>query len=401
MLCASLLTDEPVIIRNLPDITDVRKILSFFSELGSTCEWDKAKGVVQICHREAKHSQTPLPEGMRSSVMLMGPLLARFGVVIMHGYATGCTLGVREIDPHLEVLEALGAREIDAPDVELRLDGQFKGCSHWLDYASVTTTEQFAMAAAVAHGESVIVNAASEPHVQDLCEMLVAMGAKIDGVGTSTLKISGAARLGGCDVRVSDDHHEVLTFLAIGAITGGTVHVKHDIHRHMPLLSRALERFGVTVEHDESGTTASVHGPLRIARPHTANLLSKLEGAPWPYFPVDLIPPMVALAAVSDGSMMFWNKVYEGAFGWIPELQKFGAHATTCDPHRVIVFGRSDLRPADVESPYIIRVIIALFMVASSIDGTSIIRNAGPVRRAHPNFVENLKSLGAKVEWGD
>ena len=138
---------------------------------------------------------------------------------------------------------------------------------------------------------------------------------------------------------------------------------------------------------------------LRVEQPRTSHLLQKVEGAPWPYFPVDLIPPVVALATVADGDMLFWNKVYEGAFGWVPELAKFGAQVTVCDPHRVIVFGRDDLRPAVVDAPYIIRVTIALFMVGASIDGESIIRNASPVRRAHPKFVENLRSLGADVEW--
>ena len=200
---------------------------------------------------------------------------------------------------------------------------------------------------------------------------------------------------------MSDDHHEIFTFLAIGAMTGGDITVPHGVQRHFPLMDRTLDRFGAHLEVDEQGSRVQGGARLSIEQPRTSNLLPKVEGAPWPYFPVDLIPPVVALATVADGNMLFWNKVYEGAFGWVPELMKFGAQVTVCDPHRIIVFGRHDLRPATVDAPYIIRVIISLFMVGATIDGESIIRNASPVRRAHPDFVENLRSLGADVEWID
>ena len=213
------------------------------------------------------------------------------------------------------------------------------------------------------------------------------------------LTVHGVAELGGADIRISDDHHEIFTFLAIGAMTGGDVTVEHSVQHHFPLMDRVLNRFGLDVETTPTGSRVSATGPLRIESPRTENLLPKVEGAPWPYFPVDLIPPVVALATVADGTMLFWNKVYEGAFGWVPELMKFGAQVTVCDPHRIIVTGRDDLRPARVEAPYIIRVIISLFMVGATIDGESSIHNASPVRRAHPNFVENLRSLGADVEW--
>lgn len=399
-LCATVLTDEPITIRNVPEITDVEKLVAFFESHGSQCDWDRDAQTMVICHENlSREVVQSLPEGMRSSVMLFGPLLTRTTSVSMANDATGCSLGAREIDPHLEILDGFGA-EIDwSTNRTITLDGDFAGFDHWLDYASVTTTEHFVMCAVVARGTSRLVNAASEPHVQDLCNFLVQMGAKIKGIGTSVLEIDGVDALHGADIRISDDHHEILTFLAIGAITGGEVAVPHSVHEHFPLMNRVFEKFGVEIDVKDGVSTVRPNSQLVVSQPFTSNLLTKVEGAPWPYFPVDLIPPIVAMAAVADGSVLFWNKVYEGAFGWIPELQKFGAQVTVCDPHRVIVVGRDDLRPAVVEAPYIIRVIISLFMVASTIDGESVIRNATPVRRAHPRFVENLRALGANVEW--
>ena len=403
MLCATLLTDETVMIRNVPDITDVQKIADFFVTLGSRVVWDRDAKTLEVNHGEADLSGRTvveaLPAGMRSSVMLFGPLLARVGRLNVTEDATGCSLGAREVDPHLDILEGFGASIEWGDRRELSLSGSFTSNNHWLDYASVTTTEHFVMCAALAQGTSTLVNAASEPHVQDLCSVLIEMGAKIEGIGTSVLKVHGVEALHSADVRVSDDHHEIFTFLAIGAMTGGDVQVDHSVHHHFPLMNRTLQKFGVEVEQTPTGSRVSVADRLRIQQQRTSHLLPKVEGAPWPYFPVDLIPPVVALATVANGDMLFWNKVYEGAFGWVPELAKFGAQVTVCDPHRIIVFGRDDLRAAVVDAPYIIRVTIALFMVGATIDGESIIRNASPVRRAHPNFVENLRSLGADVEW--
>ena len=400
ILCATLLTDEPMTIRNVPDITDVAKIVGFFETIGSDVAWDRDSHTIKVCHAGVELDVVDsLPPGMRSSVMLFGPLLSRVGQLNVTDDATGCSLGAREVDPHLDILEGFGAAVEWGDRRVLELTGPFSTSEHWLDYQSVTTTEHFVMCAALADGTSKLINAASEPHVQDLCNALVAMGAKIDGIGTSVLTIVGVPQLGGAEISISDDHHEIFTFLAIGAMTGGDVTVEHSVQRHFPLMDRVLNRFGLEVETTATGSRVSATGPLRIESPRTENLLPKVEGAPWPYFPVDLIPPVVALATVADGTMLFWNKVYEGAFGWVPELMKFGAQVTVCDPHRIIVTGRDDLRPARVEAPYIIRVIISLFMVGATIDGESIINNASPVRRAHPNFVENLRSLGADVEW--
>jgi UDP-N-acetylglucosamine 1-carboxyvinyltransferase len=225
------------------------------------------------------------------------------------------------------------------------------------------------------------------------------MGARIEGVGASRLVIEGVETLHGAEHDFADDFHEIATFLALGAITGGDVSVKNARPDQFPLIDRTFGKFGVEVRHQDGWSRAHAAGPLRVAQPFTAYILPKVEAAPWPYLPVDLLPIFIALGVRAEGQMLYWNKVYEGALGWTSELAKFGAHALQCDPHRVITFGGKPLTPATVESPYIIRVAIALLMLAASIEGTSKILNADPIRRAHPRFVENLIALGADVEW--
>ena len=401
ILCASLLTDEPVTLRNVPDITDVAKLVAFFGEQGSRLAWDRAAGTMTIDHStfDASRLAGELPAGMRSSVLLFVPLLQRMKRLTLPANASGCSLGIRELDPHLEILAKLGAEVVTDGQLRLHLPGRFRGARHWPDYMSVTATENFVMAAALATGRSVIVNAASEPHVQDLCTVLVQMGARIEGIGTSQLTIEGVDRLRGGTFVIATDYHEVVTFLALGAITGGEVRVRHSLPHHFDLMTRAFGKLGVTVEHE--GDTALVRAgqPLVVESPYTVNLLPKIEAAPWPYFPVDLLPCMIALAVRARGALQFWNKVYEGGFTWMPELSKFGAHVVVSDPHRIIVFGDRPLRPATVDAPYIIRAAVGLYMVAASIPGRSIVKNADTINRAHPRFVENLRTLGADVEW--
>ena len=402
ILCGTLLTKEPVRLVGIPEITDVRKILDIFRQLGSEVSVDYASGILDVHHRDTHFDpqRHHLPEEMRSSIMLVPGLLARFGVARIENDVQGCTLGVREIDPHVEVMERFGSsveRRRDA--LVMRADSGLKANHHWLDYASVTTTENFVLCAALAHGTSTLMNAASEPHVQEFCTFMTMLGAQIEGIGTSRLTVHGVAALGGGEFKFAEDFHEAVTFLALGAITGGTITVKNSAPEQFPLIDRTFAKFGVQVVHDNGWSHTVVDGPLRVKEPFTKNILQKVEAAPWPYLPVDLLPIFVALGVKAEGSVMFWNKVYEGAMGWTSELAKFGAHAFLSDPHRMITFGGKPLAAAEVESPYIIRVAIALLMLASSIPGKSVIKNATPVRRAHPRFAENIRDLGAQIEW--
>jgi UDP-N-acetylglucosamine 1-carboxyvinyltransferase len=404
ILCATLLTRQPVRLLGIPEITDVRKILEIYRMLGSEVSVDYATGVLEVHHKDTSFDpqRHHLPEEMRSSVMLVPPLLARFGVARIENDVQGCTLGVREIDPHVEVMERFGChveRSREHLLIQVGSAGSLKANHHWLDYASVTTTENFVLCAALAHGTSTLMNAASEPHVQEFCQFMVMLGAQIEGIGTSRLTVHGVATLNGGEFRFAEDFHEAVTFMALGAITGGCITVKNSAPEQFPLIDRTFAKFGVQVVHDNGWSHAVVDGPLKVREPFTKNILQKIEAAPWPYLPVDLLPIFVALGVRAEGSMMYWNKVYEGAMGWTSELSKFGGHAFMADPHRIITFGGKPLAPAEVESPYIIRVAIALLMLAASIPGRSVIRNATPVRRAHPRFAENIRALGAQIEW--
>jgi len=400
VLCATLLTDETVILGNVPDITDVRKILDYFRSIGSTVEADYATGRVVLRHGQLDPRGARLPAGMRSTIMLIPALMRRFGRVTLEDDSKGCTLGMREIDPHVDVWRAFGARiTSEAEGVRITAPSAFRPTRHWLDYASVTTTENFMMCAILAQGRSQLVNAACEPHVQEFGRFLTLMGASIDGVGASTVTIEGGAALSGAEYTFIDDFHEVATFLALSAVTGGQVRVRNGAPEQFQLLDRTFAKFGVEVVHEDGWSRLKKFEPLRVQRPFTSHMIQKVEAAPWPYVPADLLPIYIALGARAEGSVMFWNKVYEGALGWTSELTKFGVQVVGCDPHRVITFGGQPLTPAEVESPYIIRAAIALLLVAIGVDGPSTIINADPIRRAHPNFVENLSLLGADIRW--
>jgi UDP-N-acetylglucosamine 1-carboxyvinyltransferase len=403
ILAATLLTHEPVRLERVPEITDARRMLELFRAMGSRVEADFTTGVVEIHHADTAFDPRTmrLPEGMRSSILLVPPLLTRFGCARIEDEVRGCTLGVREIDPHIEVFEHFGARTERGDDGwVLNVKRPLQAVHHWLDYASVTTTENFVLCAALAQGRSVLTNAACEPHVQEFCRFLISLGARIEGVGTSTLTVIGVAGLRGGTHRFDEDFHEITTFLALSAITGGDVRVKNPVPEQFPLIDRTFAKLGAFVTHADGWSRVITEGAaLRVREPFTRNVLPKIEAAPWPYLSVDLLPIFIALGVRAEGSVLFWNKVYDGALGWTSELAKFGAQAFQSDPHRVVTFGGKPLSPAEVESPYIIRVAIALLMVAASIEGRSVIRHAAPIRRAHPRFVENLVALGARIEW--
>ena len=401
IFCATLFTNESVTLRNVPDITDLNKLVDFLTSQGSRIDWDRDNGIMRLDHSGFRSTlnDDELPSDMRSTVLLFPALLHRLRRITILANAKGCSLGVREIDPHLEILASLGATVGAGDPLVIALSSGFVGARHWCDYMSVTVTENFAMAAALATGDSTLINAASEPHVQELLAALVAMGAKIEGIGTSMLRIKGVASLHGADITIGSDYHEIVTFLALGAITGGEVRVTKALPHHFDLIVRAFAKLGVIIEHEGDVAIVRRGQRLKIEEPYTSNLLPKIEAAPWPYFSVDLLPLMIALSVRCDGTIHFWNKVYENGFSWIPELAKFGAHAVVSDPHRLIVFGNRPLRPATVDSPYIIRAAVALAMVAAAIPGRSVVRHAEIIQRAHPRFVENLQSLGADMEW--
>lgn len=403
ILCATLLTEAPITLRNVPDITDVRRLVEIFRELGSNVDWDIEAKTMRLEHRDLVAGVTARsPEAMRAAVLLVPGFLHRLGTAALQGTIKGCTLGARELDPHIEVFRAFGAA-VDDDDhrqiIALKAPPRFAAADLWLEYASVTTSENFILCAVVASGVSRLTNAACEPHVQELCGFLTQMGARITGTGTSSLSIEGVRELGGVDYTFWEDFHEIATFLALGAASGGAISVDNRHPEFFPLIDRTFAKFGAEVVHEAGMSRIEAGQRLKVRQPFTDHLIMKVEAAPWPYIPADLLPIFIALGVRAEGQTMFWNKVYEGALTWHTELALFGAHTLMCDPHRLITFGGKDLRPATVTSPYIIRVAIALLMIATSIEGESVILDADPIRRAHPRFVENLIGLGAEVEW--
>ena len=401
IICATLLTDETVTLYNVPDLVDVNKLLDLLENLGSEVNWDKKEKTLTINNTNFRKSldENGFPLGMRGAVLLLGPLVSRFDHIEIKTNIGGCSLGIRELDPHIDVIKSLGAIVSTNGHIDIDSSNGLTGAEIWEDYMSVTTTENFLMAASKAKGKSVMTNAASEPHVQDLCNFLIQMGAKINGVGSCRIEVEGVEELHGTEFTISSDHHEITTLLALGAMTGGEIRVKKAEKDFFPLINKSLAKLGVEIEYDGETAVVKENQSLKIENPYTKNLLQKIEAAPWPYFPADLLPLMIALAVKSEGSIMFWNKLYEGGLFWIPEMIKFGAHIVMCDPHRAIVYGNKPLQPSNVNAPDIIRATVALLMVALSIDGESTIHNADSIKRAHPNFVENLQTLGADIEW--
>lgn len=402
ILCASLLTNEDVTIKNFPDLTDVQKLIELMISMGSQIEWDKKNCILKINNSHFKDNlgNNGFPMGMRGAILLIGPLVTRMQHIEVKKEIGGCSLGIRELDPHLEVLNGLGVMTEEKDSIlTITSPRRLSGGKLWQDYMSVTTTENFIMASSKAKGVSTMTNAASEPHVQDLCNFLISMGAKISGVGTSTLEITGVEELHSTEFSISSDHHEITTLLALGAMTGGEIRVNNAEPEFFPLINKTFNKFGVKIEYEGDTAIVKPVSKLVIQEPYTKNMLQKIEAAPWPYFPADLIQLMIALAVKSEGNIMFWNKLYEGGFFWIQEMMKFGAHIVMCDPYRIIVFGDKPLSPATVDSPNIIRATVALMMVALTIKGESLIRNADSIKRAHPNFVENLQKLGADISW--
>jgi UDP-N-acetylglucosamine 1-carboxyvinyltransferase len=404
IIAASLLTEDPVVLRNVPDLSDVDNLVETMNKLGSKVEWDKKKKVMTIENDDINLDKFDgrFPANMRGAVLLMGSLTYRLGNLSWKSKIGGCTLGLREIDPHLEVLRTLGANvNTSNGNIDIKIKDRFSGNKLWLDYMSVTTTENFAMIASVAKGNSKLNNAASEPHVQELCNVLNLMGAKVKGIGTSILDIEGVEKLSGFEYEIESDYHEVTTFLALGAMTGGSIEVKNVKPDNYPLIKRSFDKLGVEIYFKDGSVFVDEAQELIIKKPFTKNMVQKIEAAPWPYISADLLPLFMALATRSKGEIMFWNKVFEGGNLWIPQMIRFGVKAILCDPHRVIIWGGEKMKPSVVDAPNIIRATLALFMMAQSIEGESRINNVDSIKRAQSDFVETLVELGADVKWID
>jgi UDP-N-acetylglucosamine 1-carboxyvinyltransferase len=396
ILAATLLTDDEVVVRNVPRIADVEAMIALLADLGARVEWS---GENEVAIRADGVSQTEvdreLSERIRASFLLAGPLLARHGRASMPPPG-GDVIGRRRLDPHLDAFRALGAAVEHTRDILLTAPRGLTACDFLMDEPSVMATENALMAAALTPGATVIRNAASEPHVQDLARMLSAMGAQIDGIGSNVMTVHGVERLHGCEHTVAPDHIEIGSFMALAGVTGGELLVKDVIPEDLRMLRLVFERLGL--ESELRGSDVFVPGEQKLViRNDAGGYQPKVEDGPWPAFPADLTSIALALATQSEGSVIIHEKMFENRLFFTDKLQLMGAAITICDPHRALVVGPRRLRGERVESPDI-RAGMAMLMAALCAEGTTEIGNIRQIDRGYERIDERLRALGARIE---
>jgi UDP-N-acetylglucosamine 1-carboxyvinyltransferase len=396
ILAACLLTDDEVILRNVPRISDVEAMTLLLEGLGARVEWH-GPGEVSItaANIDTVEVDRELSKRIRASFLLAGPLLARFGRAHMPPPG-GDVIGRRRLDPHLDAFRALGATvrhdrdiELEAPPLGLR------PCDFLMDEPSVMATENALMAAALTRGPTVIRNAASEPHVQDLARMLVDMGAPIDGIGSNVMTVHGAGSLHGCSHTIAPDHIEIGSFIALAGVTGGELIIKDTFPQDLRMIRLVFERLGLRTE--LSGDDVIVPGNQELViRNDAGDYMPKVEDGPWPAFPADLTSIALALATQANGSVIIHEKMFENRLFFTDKLQLMGAAITICDPHRAIVVGPRRLRGERVESPDI-RAGMAMLIAALCADGVTEIGNIRQIDRGYERIDERLQRLGARI----
>jgi len=401
LIPASLLFDKPVTFRNVPNITDVVRLVEIMTGMGSVITWDKSAQTMTIDNTHVHFDPiTPTAiqntKGIRGTTLLWGPLLARFGKAESSEQPVGCTLGNRPIDAHYQAFRDLGVA-VQTQNNHVVLDASAATASSiWLTETSVTATENVVMLATKLSGITKIINAATEPHVQDLCNFLNNCGAKITGIGSSVLTIEGGLVLTPVEHEVISDHCEIATFLALGALTGGEVRIHKALPEYFTAIVREFGKFGIQIRYE--GDTAIVPAGQKPVVAKSAGTMI-VRAQPWPALPVDTLPLFIPLAAASPtGQVLFHNWMYESGLFWTSELSKFGTNILMCDPHRILVTGGNKLAGCTLDAPYIIRAVVSMIMCALIAEGDTEIRNADSINRGHPNFVANLKKLGAKIE---
>ncbi len=397
LLAASLLTDEELLLHNVPRIRDVEAMVDLLVDLGVKAEW---RGEHTIALRADAVTSTEvdpdLAERIRASFLVAGPLLARFGEALLSAPG-GDVIGRRRLDPHLDAFRALGADVTYDGAIRLTApDGGLRACDFFMDEPSVMGTENALMAAAVTPGSTIIRNAASEPHVQDLARMLVSMGAAIDGIGSNVMEVHGLDRLGGTEHSVSPDHIEIASFMALAGVTGGELRIERCVPEDLRMIRLVFERLGLRSELDGDDVVVPGEQKLVMAR-DAGGYQVKVEDGPWPAFPADLTSIALALATQSDGTVLIFEKMFENRLVFTDKLVVMGANIILCDPHRAVVSGPAPLRGARVESPDI-RAGMAMLIAALCADGVSQIGNITQIDRGYERIDERLRSLGARIE---
>jgi UDP-N-acetylglucosamine 1-carboxyvinyltransferase len=395
ILAACLLTDDEVILRNVPRISDVEAMVMLLEGLGARVEW-LGPGEVSI-DSSTVDSQKPdrqLSTRIRASFLLAGPLLAKYGHAHMPPPG-GDVIGRRRLDPHLDAFRALGASVQHDRDVLLDAPIGLRPCDFLMDEPSVMATENALMAAALTRGPTVIRNAASEPHVQDLARMLVAMGAAIDGIGSNVMTVHGTTSLRGCTHTIAPDHIEIGSFMALAGVTGGELIVKDTVPEDLRMIRLVFERLGLRSEVRGADVIVPGNQELVIRNDH-GDHMPKVEDGPWPAFPADLTSIALALATQADGSVIIHEKMFENRLFFTDKLVMMGAAITICDPHRAIVVGPRRLRGERVESPDI-RAGMAMLIAALCAQGTTEIGNVRQIDRGYERIDERLRDLGARI----
>src|SRR3954465_3580327 len=395
ILAACLLTSEPVVLHNVPRIRDVETMVALIGQLGAEVEWTGEHEVhVHAPELGTQELDPLLASQIRASFLLAGPLLARRGRASVPPPG-GDVIGRRRLDPHIHAFVELGAEVDIGARYELRTDG-LRGKPIFLDEASVMATENVVMAATLAPGETVIGNAACEPHIQDLCRFLVSLGAEIEGIESNVLRVRGVESLSGGEWRISPEHIEVGSFIGLAAVTGGDIPIDDVEPKDLVGILPTFERLGVRVELEGS----SVHVPpgqeLEI-QDDLGGQIPKIEDGPWPAFPADRPSIPLIVATQARGTVLIFEKMFESRLFFVDKLVSMGARIILCDPHRAVVTGPARLYAQQMSSPDI-RAGMAMLLAALCAEGTSTIGNIGEIDRGYERIDERLRSLGARIE---
>ncbi len=393
-LAATLLTAEPVVLRNVPRIRDVEVMCAVLAHLGCTVEWFGPNDV-RICAADVNPERLDAEQcrRVRASILFAGPMVARFGRVNLPPPG-GDVIGRRRVDTHFQILQALGASVQVGKGYELSAS-RLHGADVMLDEASVTATENALMAAALTNGLVTLRNAASEPHVCGLARMLVQMGAEISGVGSNTLTIRGVESLKGCDHTIDSDYLEIGSFLGLAAVTNSPLTIERVVPDHLRMIRMTFEKLGIHVELEGDRLHVPAGQSMEIRRDLHGHV-PKIDDAPWPAFPTDLMSIVITVATQCKGTVLFFEKMFEGRMFFVDHLQNMGAQIILCDPHRVVVVGPTPLRGGRLESPDV-RAGMALLIAGLSAEGETTIYNIHQIDRGYERVDEKLRRLGAEI----
>lgn len=388
ILAATLLSSEPVTLRNVPDISDVHAFLKILSSLGAEVSFNEGVVTVNPTRLEPTQIDSHLVKHMRASILLLGPLLGRFKEVRL-AYPGGCVLGKRSVHAHVHALSALGAQLIESEEEIHLTTSALKPAKLIMAEASVTATENAVMAAVAIAGTTEIRWAAMEPHVQDLCEFLVSMGADIQGLGTHTLTVNGGKPLHGTDYTVTPDYLEAGTLVLATVLTNGEVTIENCPVNHLDSFWEKLEELGAKFVLGKDSVKVLPHGPLRS--------IEKLQTSVYPGFPTDLQAPFTVLLTQCEGETYVHETLFEGRLNYLPELERMGAEVELLNPHQAVIYGARPLKAAHIVSQDI-RAGAAMVLAALSAEGKTSISDINYIDRGYERLDEKLRSLGANIE---